>query len=416
VRFTVRAALRADGTHVAPACWTVAAGRTVSLAPAPAASPTLDAVLLPALVNAHAHLDLAGAAPLPSSGSFTEWLLGVGGVRGDARNVEQEARGQASALLRRGVVAVGDVDASGGRATRGRLAAGVGGCSYLEIVGVGAPSARARLAEALALVERLGGASAQVGLSPHAPYSVHADVLPEIARAARHRGLPLAMHLAETPEETRFLTHGDGPFVDFLKTIGRGLPFASAPRLRPVAYADAAGLLEAGCVVVHGNDLDASDVSLLAARRATVVYCHGTHRHFARPPHRLPELVAAGVNVALGTDSGLSNSGVDLLAELGALLADRADVDPLVLLRCASLGGRVALGQPVAAAQLAPGSEADALLLGPAPPDAETAAPRELVAWALSGSARVLAVVRAGRVVADASRPPGFLDTVEVRD
>jgi len=413
VRWTVRAALLADGSVVAPAAWTVRAGRTAALAPLEAGeAPVLDAVLLPALVNAHAHLDLAGAPPIPARASFTEWLLGVGAARGDARDVEAAARDEARDLLLRGVVAVGDVDASGGRATRGRRAAGVGGRSYLEIVGVGAASARARLAEALALADRLGDAGA-LGLSPHAPYSVSAEVLSEIARAARRRGLQLAMHLAETPDETRYLLHGDGPFADFLRVIGRGRPFDVPPRLRPVAYADRAGLLQAGCVVVHGNDLDADDVELLAARGSSVVYCHGTHRHFDRPTHPLGRLLARGVNVALGTDSGLSNTGIDLLGEVRRLHAERDDLDPLDVLRCATLGGRRALRLAEGPATLRPGSAADALLLGAAPVDAERLAPRALAAWALSPAAGVLATLHGGHAQAGEAAPPGFLDTAE---
>jgi cytosine/adenosine deaminase-related metal-dependent hydrolase len=305
---------------------------------------------------------------------------------------------------------VGDVDGSGGRATRGRRAAGVPGRSYLEIVGVGAASARARLGEALALADRLGDA-AGLGLSPHAPYSVSSEVLPEIARAARHRGLPLAMHLAETPDEARFLQHGDGPFADFLRVIGRGRPFDTPPRLRPVAYADRAGLLRAGCVVVHGNDLDADDVELLAARGASVVYCHGTHAHFGRPAHPIGRLLARGVNVALGTDSGLSNAGVDLLDEARRLQAGRPDLDPLQVLRCATLGGRRALRLDEGPATLCAGSAADALLLGPAPADAERLAPAELAAWALSPAAGVLATLLGGSVHLGAAAPPGFLDS-----
>jgi hypothetical protein len=104
---------------------------------------------------------------------------------------------------------------------------------------------------------------------------------------------------------------------------------------------------------------------------------------------------------------------VDSLGEAGRLCADRADLDPLDVLRCASLGGRIALQLPREPALLAPGSCADALLLGPAPADVETRAPREIAAWAFSSEPRVLATVHAGRAVPGAGAPPGFLDTVE---
>jgi len=337
----------------------------------------------------------------------------VGAVRGDARDVEGAAREASAALAAAGVTAVGDIEASGGAATRGRQAARLEGIAYLEIVGVSRESARARLAGALQLVDRLGAAGA--GLSPHAPYSVHADVLPEIARAASRRGLRLAMHLAETPEETRYLLHGDGPFGRLLERIGKGRPFDSPPGVRPVAWADAAGLLAAGCVVVHGNDLDDDDVALLAARGSSVIYCHGTHAHFGRPPHRIADLLAAGVNVALGTDSGLSNRAVDLWDELQRLSADRPDLDPLALLRCATEGGRIALGLEPQAARWRPGSRADALLLAGAPSSLERLSPREVAAWALSGAALAAATVHGGVVVAGRMTrggPPAFLDAL----
>ncbi|MGQ0553708.1 MAG: amidohydrolase family protein [Planctomycetota bacterium] len=370
----------------------------MSLRAAHEARELLDGVLVPGLVNAHAHLDLAGGAALPASTDFTEWLLGVGSARGQAGDVAPAACQQTLDLACRGVTAIGDIDASGGLATQARLREHVQGLSYLEIVGVAADSARARLQEALKLADRLGG-SAVVGLSPHAPYSVATEVLPDIVRAARHRGLRLAMHLAETPEETRYLLRGDGPFEDFLRVIGRGRPFASPPGVRPIAYAERTGLLAAGCLVIHGNDLDEEDLSRLHRHGSSVVYCHGTHAHFGRPPHRLGELLARGVNVALGTDSGLSNQGVDLLAELQRLHRDRPDLAPQQLLGCATVGGRRALGLPLTPADFTVGAEAHGLLLGPAPADLDRLDGAALAAWICSPEAQPLLTVHAGRLV-----------------
>ena len=360
------------------------------------AEPDVDAVMLPGLVNAHAHLDLGRSESVPASGDFPSWLLGVGRARGVERDPRGAAREQAEELALRGVVAVGDIDANLGAATEGRREAGLGGRSYLEIVGVARSSARARLAAALARVDRDGGFGSY-GLSPHAPYSVHSDVLPEIARAARHRGLPLAMHLAESEEETRYLTHGDGPFVRFLETLGRGRPFDSPPGLRPIAYASACGLLTGDTLVVHGNDLDDEDLGLLAASGAALVYCHGTHRHFERPPHRLPELLGAGVTVALGTDSSASNDDIDLLREMGRLVEDRPDIAPLDVLAAATLGGRRALGLPIGESTWEAGTRAHATWLVGAPDDVEQLSPTEVLGWALSPAARIACTLHSGR-------------------
>ncbi len=378
--------------------WVHADGRTVGFEPAARDEELLDVVLLPGLVNAHAHLDLAGSGPVDAGGTFPDWLLRIGSVRDAGRDVGGEAAREADALARRGVVAAGDVDGSRGEGTRGRRRGGLGGRSYLEIVGVNAASARARLSEALRTVDLLGRGADELGLSPHAPYSLHEDVVPEIVRAARARGLPLAMHLAETEEETRYLVHGDGPFVGFLETIGRGAPFARAPGVRPIAYAEATGFLAAGGVVVHGNDLDDEDVGRLARHAATVVYCHGTHRHFGRPAHRLVELVDAGVGVAFGTDSGASNQEVDLFAELVRLRRDRPDVGARLVLEGATRAGRRALRLDDGPSTWSPGSSADACALGPVPEEAERWDAEELAAWAFSGDATPRFTVHGGRV------------------
>jgi len=423
LRLRCRAALDADGRVRSPVCWSIEGGRTLALErdPSPGAATGTDTeawntLLVPGLVNAHAHLDLAGSEAVPAGQDFPEWLLGIGAARQSAEGVREAAGAQAAALGAAGVCAIGDIDGTTGEGTRGRRDAGVAGRSYLEIVGVNPESARRRLVESLRLVDLLGGGADELGLSPHAPYSVHMDVLPEIARAATARGLPLAMHLAETEEETRYLTHGDGPFERFLQTIDRGRPFDRPPGLRPVALAEAAGLLAAGCVVIHGNDLSDDDIELLAGRPAPVVYCHGTHRHFERPAHRLLDLIAAGVTVAFGTDSGASNQGVDVFAELCRLAADRPDVPPLAILEGATAGGRAALRLPRGPEIFAAGSSADGLLVGPLPEGLETGPPEALAEWMFSGQARPLCTIHGGRLQEPVQMPPdgraGFLDSL----
>ncbi len=377
----------------------------------------VDLVLLPGLVNAHSHLDLAGSDALDAAGTFPDWLLRVGGARNDGRDLETASALEARALASRGVVDIGDIDATGGLATRGRRLAGMRGRAYIEVVGVDRATARRRLAGAVALADKLGGGAAEVGLSPHAPYSVDTGVVEEVARAAAQRGLPLAMHLAESREETRYLEHGDGPFTDFLDAIGHGRPFAQPPGVRPIEYAEATGLLSRGCLVIHGNDLSDDDIGRLASHQSAVVYCHGTHTHFDRPVHRWLELRREGVEVALGTDSGASNQGVDLYREVGRILEDRADIDPLEVLRAATLGGLGALGRDLGSATFRPGSRADGVLVGPRDHEVANEDPAALVAWAFSSSATPRVTLHRGLPVfspeSDHGAPPALLDTLQ---
>ncbi len=379
-----------DGRIVSPATWTVWGGKTRSLEEGVGGEECVDGVLLPGLVNAHAHLDLSSAGSLPAEGTFPDWLARVGQARQVGRDLEGSAHHEVASLVQRGVVSLGDIDASGGRTTQVRRRSGMAGVSYLEVVGVADRVARRRLEHALEWFEQLAGPQRDVGISPHAPYSVHQDVLEEIARAAGRRKIPLAMHLAESVEETRFLLHGDGPFLGFLEKLGHGLPFSRVPGMRPIQYAEKLGLLKAGCLVVHGNDLDREDLDLLARRGSSVVYCHGTHQHFERPPHRLHELTEVGINLALGTDSAASNQEVDLVGEIGRLLQDRPEVDPLCILQAATSGGLRALGFDPGPADFQAGSPAHGMLVGPAPDDCEAMSAEDLVHWAFSAQVDIL--------------------------
>ncbi|GJM22307.1 MAG: chlorohydrolase [Planctomycetota bacterium] len=399
--------------------WSVLRGRTLSFGedPGERVGPLVDApvLLLPGLVNAHAHLDLSASPLLASNGNFCDWLAAVGQQRQGAVDPAEAARVQARRMAGRGVTLVADIDGSRGAGLRGRRAAQLAGRSDQELLGVVAEVSRRRLHDALQRLDREGAGPQEAGLSPHAPYSVARDVLPEIARAARHHGRGLAMHLAESVEETRLLTHGDGPFVAFLEALGMQLPFDATPGLRPIAYAHAAGLLGPDSLVVHGNDLDTDDLQLLHAQRAPVVCCHGTHQHFERPTHPFLKLREAGVTVALGTDSAASNSAPDLFTEMCRLVADRPDIAPAEVLRAGTLGGRRALQVEEGPACFEPGSRADGVLL-PLPDELQDAPVDDLLSFAFSGAVQPCASVHAGRTLlpvdGSESGPPGFLDTL----
>src|SRR6185295_5433024 len=64
------------------------------------------------------------------------------------------------------------------------------------------------------------------------------------------------------------------------------------------------------------NYCDDAELDLLAAGKASVVYCPRTHAYFSHPPHRWREMLARGINVAIGTDSCASSPDLNLLDDL----------------------------------------------------------------------------------------------------
>jgi cytosine/adenosine deaminase-related metal-dependent hydrolase len=179
------------------------------------------------------------------------------------------------------------------------------------------------------------------------------------AAAAQGRAVPfpLAIHLAETLAEQQLLATHTGPFVDFLRELGVWSPdslvrdwdevLQLTSESTPIAY-------------IHGNYL--SPDALLPAG-STIVYCPRTHSAFGHPRYPLPDFLARGIRVALGTDSLASNPDLDVLAEARFAHARHPQVSGAALLRMATLSGAEALGWANETGSLTPGKSADLIVL-----------------------------------------------------
>src|SRR5439155_6133245 len=124
-----------------------------------------------------------------------------------------------------------------------------------------------------------------------------------LAVLARERDVPVSIHLAETREELRFLERGGGEFEALLRERGAWDEGWRPPGVSPVRLAAEVGLLELRGAAVHLNYLSADDIALLRQGRLVPVWCPGSHAWFGHDEHPAARLVAAGVPVALGTDS-----------------------------------------------------------------------------------------------------------------
>lgn len=264
-----------------------------------------NSLLLPAMVNAHTHLELTDVGPRP----YDE----VGGLMGWVRMIRQAVQAlevpqeHGRDLLRSlklgievfsrssGVQAVGDIVSHPGRGLV-RSKSHLDGVSYVELFGLGDPFDQAGLR---AVKED------KYGLQPHAPYSAG----PALYNAAARSGRPVSTHLAETEDEAAFVGRLEGPHLDYLKSIGKwddafakhyGKGYSPVQWMRPYleAAADAGGWL-----VAHCNYVSEEDIKILAGSNTSVAYCPIASEYFGHQNHRYRDMLDAGVNVCLGTDS-----------------------------------------------------------------------------------------------------------------
>ena len=216
-----------------------------------------------------------------------------------------------------------------------------------------------------------------VGLSPHAPYSAHPDLLSAVVELSNRHKVPVAMHLAESPEELELLRHGRGPLRNFLEELGAWDATAVTPGSRPLDYLRLLARAHRA-LVVHGNFLDDEEIAFLAAaERMSVVYCPRTHDWFANPDYPLEKLLAAGATVALGTDGRGASPDLSLLDEMRCAARKHPRVPLAAILRMATIEGAVRLGREMEIGLLAPGRRADLAIV--ALPDRSAADPHELL-------------------------------------
>ncbi|MGE0760933.1 MAG: amidohydrolase family protein [Pirellulaceae bacterium] len=397
---------------------TVRGAQVERVSASPPGGPVLDlgdVALLPALVNAHTHLEFSELTePIGTPGlAFPDWIRQVIRWRID----RQTAAGSDVAEASR----VGEAIARG---LRESVAAGIGtlgeiatssasyetwqsrhdnptGVIFRELIGLQSARAVAQLETANRHLAEPDGSQLRPGLSPHAPYTVRLELLQAALQMARRRNCPVAMHLAESEAELPLLAAGQGPFVELLRELGVWDNTAIPTGVRPLQYLTALAAAPRA-LVIHGNYLAEDEIAFLATHRSamTLVHCPRTHAYFGHPPFAAARHLASGVRLALGTDSRASNPDLSLWRDLRFAIDRHPNVDPLDWLSSATLHGAHALGLAHATGSLQPGKEASFCAVSPV----LTHDPR---ACLLEPASSVRTLFLRGRSKSAAQPPPG---------
>lgn len=368
IRLKARFVFTAEGPPIRDGVVTIEGTRIAAVGQARSGEAIVDlgnAAVLPGLVNAHTHLEFSDlTTPIGSRGMpFADWIRAVVDYRRSRSDAERAAavRRGSSECSRFGTATIGEIATVGWpveafATVRPRA---VDSLVFLESIGLRESRIEpalesSRLHLALAATQDL-----KLGLSPHAPYTVHPDLIRRLAGLSASAAVPLAMHLAESREELELLESGRGPLRDLLVDFDAWDDEAIRPETTPLDYLR---MLSAAwrALVIHGNYLTDDEIAFLGRRAAklSVVYCPRTHAYFGHADYPLAKLLQAGANVALGTDSRASNPDLDLLAEMHDIAA-RHIVPPEWIVEMATINGARALGLEREIGSLSPGKRAD---------------------------------------------------------
>ena len=359
--FTARYVLPVSGPPLERGTVTVEGDRIAAVLPHGERTADTDfgnAALIPGLVNAHTHLDLSaarGAVPPTPADRFPDWLRAVVAFRrGSSTPVADAVRSGVAESLRYGTTLLGDISTDGtsfGLLAESPLRAVV----FREVIGL----RQDRFAETWGKYRHWRDTTAdrpgtKRGVSPHAPYSTSYCGYRFLTTVPPH--FAAASHVAELPGEADFLATKAGPIRDFLEAIDALDPFVETVSSLRMAL-NALGTVPHG-LVVHGNYLTPEHVAGFTPSM-TLVVCPRTHAAFGHPRHPWPAFAAAGVRVAVGTDSLASNPDLDVFAEIRLLRRTNPDAPGPQLLRMATLSGAEALGFAAECGSLDAGKSAD---------------------------------------------------------
>ena len=313
------------------------------------------AVLLPALVNAHTHLELSYLrGRVPPGTRFTDWIRALMGLR------RQYPDPAATEILSAARVAIAEAHASGtglvGDISNtlvevpllrdARMPAQV----FYELLGFSVQDPAGCVRAARERVDALLRAEppprdVRISLAPHAPYSVS----PALFTAIRddldaHKGDVSSVHLGESPAEIAFLQAGGGDLRAILEEFGVWNEEWRPPAVSPVAYLSNLGFVDSRALVVHGVQFDGDDLKLLGAMDTTLVSCPRSNQHVGAGVPPIEAFYAMDVKVAFGTDSLASAPDLNMFAELAEARRLAPRVPARRLIESATLVAARALG------------------------------------------------------------------------
>lgn len=170
-------------------------------------------------------------------------------------------------------------------------------------------------AEGVAFARRWKGKHPRItpALAPHAPYTVSRPHLEAAFKAARSLGVPVSIHVAEDRAE-----------VDVVR---------DKYDITSIELLAGLGMLEQPTVAAHLVWPSDADIAKLAGSKVGAVHNPTSNMKTGAGFAPVPKMLAAGVNVGLGTDGAASNNDLDLWQEmrLAALIHKGNSNDPTLV-------------------------------------------------------------------------------------
>jgi 5-methylthioadenosine/S-adenosylhomocysteine deaminase len=298
---------------------------------------SLSGILLPGMINTHAHSPMTVLRGMGGDLPLIRWLQEIiwpAEARLTPPDIEAGMMLGSVEMLRNGITTSIEQYFEPDHVVRAVLATGGRMIMGPAIVDTPGHSWRVQLDEVNARIDAEGSRPhdrIEIGYGPHAAYTLSPAALTTVVDAARSRDALVLLHVAESLGEDAVQREQHGSVPKMLASLG---------------------LLGGRLLAAHSVHLSDEDIAVYASHDVAVAHCPGSNAKLASGIARLGPLRAAGVRVGLGTDGPASNDDLDLWEEmrLAALLARLSTMDSSALtaadvLLLATRGGAAAVGR-----------------------------------------------------------------------
>jgi len=365
----------------------IEADRIVEVRPATGSNPPNctefgQAIIMPGLVNVHTHLDYTLMRGLLEDIEFFPWIRQLTARKAAITWEDWVASATigAAEAIAGGITTIGDCTDSGS-ALYGARTLGLSGVIYQEVFGIDESTPVETILQELGakvhnLEEAAGNTRLEIGVSPHAPYTVRPALMAGLAQYAREKNLKLCIHAAESQAEAELIRWGTGPIAEMFDR--RGITW-QLPRTGAVTYLNSLGVLGRNTLLVHGVQLAAEERAALQSAGVAWAHCPKSN---AKLGNGVADLGMLGLEAArkaatgpprigLGSDSVASNNNMDLFEEMRfAVLMQRGVQRKISALTAqeavemATIGGAKSLGLDAEIGSLESGKVADLCVVG----------------------------------------------------
>jgi len=308
-----------------------------------------DAIICPGLVNAHCHLELSYMkGRIMPSRKFSEWLKQV------ISKKEMPDRAliafNMKEMKKKGICAVIDTGNDPFWLNLSSLfevnpqRPNINYFIHLnEII-----DPKGRLANAIPFIPELNTDLNEyekdfvLGITPHAPYTVHPDTFKAIKKISTGNIIN-SVHLGESIEENELFLNGAGDLVEILKLRGHW-PLSYIPsHCSSTKHLDNLSLLDENTLCVHCIQLSEEDIAILKKNNVSVVICPRSNMLLAGKMADIKSILKNQINICLGTDSLASNDKLSVFAEMASFSTNFPEITPDKVLYMATMGGAKAM-------------------------------------------------------------------------